>query len=98
MLVDDSELHEVAMCLLEVIPGNLLELDRPVTVHAVTPRDEALVERRTRTFQETLVDAVANQDVLEPEGGIVGQDELFPGQLGEPAVDLLADEVLDEVV
>ena len=60
------------MCLLEVIRGDLLELDRPVAVHTVAPLDEALMEGGARAFQKTLVDAVADEDVLEPEAVSAG--------------------------
>ena len=95
------------MCLLEVVPENLLVLDRALAVHVVGPFHEALVERRARSLEDPLVRRVANQDVVEAERLFLGRsrpvrvDELLVGQRMELGADrglhALRGQVLDGV-
>ena len=57
VVVERSELAEVAMGLLEVVAEDLLELERAVAlrVAGVRPRDESLVERRPGALEEAVV-------------------------------------------
>ena len=64
-IVERAELGEVRRCLLEVVAEDLLELGRPVAVHAVGPGHEPLVEVGPGALEDAVVRGVADHDVLE---------------------------------
>ena len=88
------------MGLLEVVAGDLLELGRAVAVDPVGPLHEALVQRRARTLQQPVVDAVPDQDVVEAvEVRLVsGGRTASASSSSRRGVDLVADEVVHELV
>src|SRR5688500_7011488 len=71
------------MCLLEVVPEDLLELALAVAeaVDAVGPGDEALMEGGPRAHQDSLVGGVADEDVLKAKGS-------FPFDVGAAGIGL----------
>ena len=72
MFVERSELGQEALCLLQVIAEDLLELQRtlPLGVHNVGPFDEAFMDVRTGPLELTVVGRIPDQDVMEPEVGL----------------------------
>ena len=82
------------MCLLEVIPEDLLVLGGAFAVDAVGPLDECVVERRARALEDSLVGGVADEDVVEAERCFLERprevrlNELLVGQRDEPDVQL----------
>ena len=88
VLIDGSELDEIAICLLQVVALDLFELDDATLgdVDRLGPIHERFVERRSVTLQQAAVRGVADQDVLESVHALirrsvrVGLDELLAGQ------------------
>ena len=73
VVVKRAEVHEIAVCLLEVVAQDLLELGTPLvrSVDAVNPVDEPLVKLRALPLEEALICGVADEDVVEPEAILV---------------------------
>ena len=73
VVVEGSQLGEIAISLLEVVAENLLELDFtvPLAVDALGPVGESLVHRRARAFEDPEVGGVADEEVVK---AIVGLD------------------------
>src|SRR6188472_3409796 len=67
-LVDRAELRAIAVRLLEVVPEDLLELDRPHTRLLLEPVRETLVHRGPRLLGDRVVGGVPNEEMAEPVG------------------------------
>jgi len=99
VIVGHAELDQVAIGVLEVVAGDLLELRCAVTIDPIGPLHEALVQRRARTLQQPVVGAVPDQDVIEAvEAARLGADELLPHQFVESRRDLVSDELFHQLL
>ena len=89
MLVQGSELDQDQMCLLEVVPTDLLELHRSVGIRVFEPVHEPLVEVRAGALEQAVVRGLLDQDVDESEGLLPRErrpllpDELLAAQRAE---------------
>ena len=87
MLVERSELSEVAMCLFEVVGQDLLVFatSRAFRIHAIGPDHEPLMQLRPGPLQQVLIGGIPDEDVLEPVAVLVERcgsgraDELLAG-------------------
>ena len=75
-LVDGAELGAVAVALLEVVPEDLLVLGDPRGDEALEPVGEPLVQGCAELLRGRVVGGVADEDVLEAEGGLAGEARL----------------------
>jgi hypothetical protein len=103
VVVERTELRQEAVRLLEVVAEDLLVLGAvAVAVHALAPIGKALVQAGAVALQQSAVDGVADQDVLEAEGILlldgrpIGPDELLSRQCIEQPAHLVAERVCDE--
>ena len=71
--LERAELGKQAARLLEVVADDLLDLGEPILGSAGEPVRETLVELCAQTFRDSSIGGVADQDVSEPEGGVVGK-------------------------
>src|SRR3954452_6928152 len=87
------------MGLLEVVPGDLFELRRPVAVDAIGPLHEPLMKHCTCALEQAVVDAIPDQNVVEAvQAPRLCPDELLSRELVETLVDLVTNKLLDELV
>ena len=76
LVVDRAELGAVAVALLEVVAEDLLVLGHAVAGDALEPVGELLVQGGAELLRGRLVGGVADEDVLEAEGGLVDEARL----------------------
>ena len=72
----EAELDSEAVRLLEVVAEDLLVLDDPVTGHPLEPGRELFVENGAEPLRGRAIRHVADEDVLEPEGRLAGEDRV----------------------
>ena len=83
VIVERSEVGEIVVRLLEVVPEKLVVLGLAVSlaVDALSPVRETLVQRCARPLQNSVVSRVADEDVVEPELGLLVDSQLGVEQL-----------------
>src|SRR5207248_9642405 len=76
LLIEGTELAAEAICLLEVVADDLLELEHPRAGQPLEPLAEAPVEVRARPLEQPLVGGIAQQRVMEAVCRIPGERRL----------------------